>query len=71
VDPFFYYFDVDFYNDDPGSWKDKSPILEVQGKYSEHLNTMFGNHWKGPMKKWFQDNFNLPVKTVEWKRMRD
>jgi hypothetical protein len=60
----FNYFMVDYYDDNPGSHKDKSPILEVIGEYSEHLNTMFGDHWKEPMKKWFQDNFNLPVKTV-------
>jgi hypothetical protein len=60
----FNYFMVDYYDDNPGSHKDKSPILEVIGEYSEHLDTMFGDHWKEPMKKWFQDNFNLPVKTV-------
>ena len=66
-DSVFHYFDVDFYDKNYPSHKpfrDKTPILEVQGKYSEHLNSMFGKHWKEPMKKWFQDNFNLPVKTV-------
>jgi hypothetical protein len=65
-DNVFYYLDVEYYSDEPSSkpFKDDAPILNVTGEYSEHLNTMFGNHWKGPMKKWFQDNFNLPVKTV-------
>jgi hypothetical protein len=65
-DNVFYYLDVEYYSDEPSSkpFKDDAPILDVTGEYSEHLNTMFGNHWKGPMKKWFQDNFNLPVKTV-------
>ena len=35
----------------------------------EKLETMFGEYWKEPFKKWFTENFNLPVKTVEWKRM--
>jgi len=65
-DVIFYYLDVEYYSDEPSSkpFKDDAPILDVTGEYSEHLDTMFGNHWKGPMKKWFQDNFNLPVKTV-------
>jgi hypothetical protein len=66
-DVVFHYFEVDFYNEDDPSHKpfrDKSPILEVIGEYGKHLDTMFGNHWHEPMKKWFQDNFNLPVKTL-------
>ena len=66
-DVVFHYFEVDFYNEDDPSHKpfrDKSPILEVIGEYGKHLDTMFDNHWEEPMKKWFQDNFNLPVKTV-------
>ena len=63
----FHYFDVDYYDkNDPSHkpFRDKSPTLEVLGEYGRHLDTMFGNHWKEPMKKWFQDNFNLPVKTL-------
>jgi hypothetical protein len=65
-DVIFYYLDVEYYSDEPSSkpFKDDAPILDVTGKYSEHLDTMFGNYWKDPMKKWFQDKFNLPVKTV-------
>ena len=65
-DVIFYYLDVEYYSDEPSSkpFKDDTPILDVTGEYSKHLDSMFGNHWKGPMKKWFQDNFNLPVKTV-------
>jgi len=67
TDVIFHYFDVDFYNkNDPSHkpFRDKTPILEVLGEYGRHLDTMFGNHWHEPMKKWFQDNFNLPVKTI-------
>ena len=66
-DSVFHYFDVDFYNkNDPSHkpFRDKTPILEVLGEYGRHLDTMFDNHWHEPMKKWFQDNFNLPVKTL-------
>lgn len=66
TDIVFYYFTVDYYGNYPssGSHKDKAPILEVMGKYAEHLDTIFDNLWIEPMKKWVQDNFNLPVKSV-------
>jgi hypothetical protein len=65
-DVIFHYLEEEYYSDEPSSkpFKDDAPILDVIDEYAEHLDTMFGNHWKGPMKKWFQDNFNLPVKTV-------
>jgi hypothetical protein len=63
----FNYFDVDFYNENDPSHKpfrNQAPILEVMGEYGEHLDTVFDDHWVEPMKKWFQDNFNLPVKSL-------
>jgi hypothetical protein len=66
-DSVFHYFDVDYYDaNDPSHkpFRDEAPILDVIGEYAEHLDTMFDNHWHEPMKIWFQDNFNLPVKTI-------
>jgi hypothetical protein len=65
-DVIFYYLEVEYFNDEPSAkpFRDKAPILDVTGEYCENLDTMFGNYWKDPMKKWFQDKFNLPVKTV-------
>ena len=66
-DVVFHYFDVDYYKDNNPSHKpfrDQTPILEVIGEYGEHLDEMFQEHWGEPMKKWFKDKFNLPVKTV-------
>ena len=66
-DSVFHYFNVDFYDkNDPSHkpFRDKTPILEVLGDYGRHLDIMFDNHWHEPMKIWFQDNFNLPVKTL-------
>ena len=62
-DMVFHYFEKEYYDTHSGYYKD-APILEVLGEYSKHLDNMFGNHWEEPMKKWFQDNFNLPVKTI-------
>ena len=66
TDIVFYYFDVDYYENSPStkSFRKQAPILEVIGKYGEHLDTMFDDHWVEPMKKWVQDNFKLPVKSV-------
>ena len=65
-DIIFYYLEVEYFNDEPSAkpFRDKSPILDVTGEYCQQLDTMFGDYWKDPMKKWFQDKFNLPVKTV-------
>jgi hypothetical protein len=65
-DVIFHYFEEEYYSDEPSAkpFKDEAPILDVIDEYAVHLDTMFGKHWKEPMKKWFQDNFNLPVKTV-------
>jgi hypothetical protein len=65
-DMVFNYFTVDYYSNYPSAkpHKDKAPTLEVMGEYGEHLDNMFNEHWEEPMKKWFQDNFHLPVKSL-------
>jgi hypothetical protein len=63
----FNYFDVDFYDENDPSHKpfrNQAPVLEIMGEYAEHLDNVFNEYWEEPMKKWFQDNFNLPVKSV-------
>ena len=63
TDNVFHYFEKEYY-DKYSSFYNEAPILEVMGDHAKHLETMFGNHWEEPMKKWFQDNFKLPVKTI-------
>lgn len=62
----FNYFTKDYYDDEPSNkpFKDSAPILDVMEEYGQHLSTMFGKHWREPMKKWFEDKFGLPVKTI-------
>jgi hypothetical protein len=43
----------------------KCPILEIHDKEGDILNSYFGSHWHEPFKKWFEENFRLPVKTIE------
>ena len=44
------------------SFRNQSPILIVNN-YGDFTD-MFGDYWKEPMKQWFEDNYNLPVKTI-------
>ena len=63
----FNYFDVNFYDENDPSHKpfrNQAPVLEIMGEYAEHLDNVFNEYWEEPMKKWFQDNFNLPVKSL-------
>jgi len=63
----FNYFDVDFYDENDPSHKpfrNQAPVLEIMGEYAEHLDNVFNEYWEEPMKKWFQDNFHLPVKSL-------
>jgi hypothetical protein len=45
------------------------PTVVVEHPYDDTLLSYFNDKWEEPFKKWFTENFNLPVKTVEWKRM--
>jgi len=62
----FSYFESEYYDTDIANkyWRDSSPILEVNGRDWQTLTSMFYHNWKEPMKKWFEDKFGLPVKTV-------
>jgi hypothetical protein len=56
-----------FYPDSPA--QNICPKVVVEHPYDDTLIAYFGDKWEEPFKKWFTENFNLPVKTVEWKRM--
>lgn len=59
---------------DVGYWDDneqgrimnttKAPYLDIDRDYLDLLNVLFGTKWKGPFKKWFEDRFDLKVKTI-------
>lgn len=43
-----------------------SPIVEFENSHlSNQLDSIFGNRWEEPFKRWFEDNFHLPVKTID------
>jgi hypothetical protein len=43
-----------------------SPILIFEDDDKKNqLDNLFGDRWHQPFKDWFQNNFNLPIKTIE------
>jgi len=49
----------DFY-----AYKENSPIIQIEEPYHSRLNGMFSNKWYQPFKEWFQEKFEMPVKTI-------
>jgi hypothetical protein len=42
-----------------------SPIVEFEDTYSsKQLDSIFGDRWEEPFKRWFEDKFHFPVKTI-------
>jgi hypothetical protein len=66
----FDYFSPEYYDDSPGGkpFKEKSPILEIRDEnfHSALLNLFGDDLWRKPLKEWFEDKFNLPVKTITY-----
>lgn len=64
----FDYFSPEYYDDNFGSssFKKESPILEIRDEsFHSNLLNLFGDDlWEKPLKEWFEDKFNLPVKTI-------
>jgi len=60
----FAYYAKDYFDDSPANSHNRSqaPMLMVTKYYD--LNDMFAQHWVEPMKKWFEDKFNLPIKSI-------
>ena len=56
-----------FYPDSPA--QNICPTVVVEHPYDDRLIALFNDKWEEPFKKWFTENFDLPIKTVEWKRM--
>ena len=43
----------------------KCPVVDIEREYYNQLDGYFGDKWKESFKKWFIENFEYPVKTVE------
>jgi len=63
-DVVFRYYDKGYF--DTGTDLDeKSPLLSVDSEYELKLNGYFGDMWHEPLKKWFEQNFGMHVKTID------
>ena len=60
----FVWVDPDYYNEDYIGLKRKCPILEINDEEGAILDNYFNNNWHEPFKLWFENNFRLPVKTI-------
>jgi len=45
---------------------ENAPILSVEDEYKIKLDGYFGNMWHEPLKKWFEQNFGMYVKTIDY-----
>ena len=68
-DRIFLWYDKDYWNversDNARNFYEKSPILDFENVNDlEILNGYFGNKWVPVFKKWFEDNFRIPVKSI-------
>ena len=63
------YWDIedDSHNLNSQKKKDKSPILDVYDNNELIIGLIdtFGDLWKEPLIKWFEEKFDLPIKTLE------
>ena len=52
------------YNAEGQKMAKDSPILQVEKKYEEELDSLFGNKWEEPMKQFIENNFEFKIKTI-------
>jgi len=61
----FRYYTEEYFLDGSPKYRNRGPLLEVRDEVAETLDGYFGDFWYEPFKKWFESNFELPVKTVK------
>ena len=60
----FRWYDCGYFKQDSHAQK-ICPTVTVESPYDIKLNGLFGDLWHEPFQKWFKENFDLPIKTVE------
>jgi hypothetical protein len=63
-DVVFRYYNKGYFNDIEAN--ENSHILSVEDEYKTVLDGYFGTMWHEPIKKWFEENFGMYVKTVDY-----
>lgn len=59
----FRYYACDYFKPETPA-REICPEVALEYNKAYRLNSLFGNLWEEPFKKWFEKNFSLPVKTV-------
>jgi len=60
----FYWYACDWFEpNSPAS--EKCPMVNIEPEYENQLNGYFGDRWHEPFKRWFTDNFGLPIETID------
>jgi hypothetical protein len=63
-DTCFRWYDCEYFYPD-NQIKVSCPMVSVEHEYEKILNGYFNEMWYEPFKKWFTENFELPVKTLD------
>lgn len=63
-DTCFRWYDCEYFKPDSPA-RNICPTVSVELYYENLLNSYFGDLWREPFRKWFIENFELPVKTVD------
>jgi hypothetical protein len=63
-DTCFRWYDCEYFYPD-NQIKVSCPMVSVEHEYEKILNGYFNEMWHEPFKKWFTENFELPVKTID------
>jgi len=61
----FRWYDCEYFNEESPA-QEICPTVTIEYPYVDKLNGYFGDRWQEPFRKWFIENFDLPVKTVEY-----
>jgi len=57
----FYWYDTDYFDNDC----ERCPIAKFGWNLEDKLNSLFGDKWHTPFKKWLLETYNLKVKTID------
>jgi hypothetical protein len=60
----FYWYSCDYFDTNSKAKDLLCPIVSVEVKYKKQLDGYFGDLWHEPFRNWFEEHFELPVKTV-------
>ncbi len=67
-DVVFQWYDRDYWGEGSKrfySYRENSPIVEIEDPFLTRLNGLFGDKWYEPFKEWFREKFDVRVNKIE------